>query len=117
VTIEDLAAEIEAASRQFRFIQASERLDATTSSVKYRLVVAGDLHIQIYANLRNGTCGLALIHQGRRLHGRDTEDWLWNRHPAEDPESHDFSAEGARRVTIEEFPLEAGQVLLDQGLI
>ena len=117
MTVEDFANEVEAAGRQFAFIRSVAKLDATRFSVKYRLIVTDDLYVQAYANSQNGTIGLALIYQGRRLYGRDCEDWHWHRHPAAAPETHDFSSEGARSVTVEEFLLEAGQVLADCGLI
>ena len=109
--------EIEAAARQFHFIRAVVRLDVTRFAAKYRLVIESDLYVQIYVNVRNGTTGLALIHQGRRLYGRDSEDWQWHRHPADDPASHDFSSEGVREVTFEEFLLEVEEILIDRGLI
>jgi len=117
MTVEQVIDEIETAARRFRFIQAMVRVDVTHFSVKYRLMIGSDLYVQIYANVRSGTTGLALVHQGRRLYGRDSEDWQWHRHPIDDPETHDFSAEGAQLVSIEAFLLEVGEILVTQGLI
>ena len=117
MTVEDFANEVEAAGRQFAYIGSVTKLDETRFSVKYRLVVTDDLYVQAYTNTQNGTVGLALIYQGRRLYGRDCENWQWHRHPAAAPETHDFSSEGVRSVTVQEFLLEAGQVLVDCGLI
>ena len=117
MTVDDFANEVEAAGHQFAFIRSVTKLDETRFSVKYRLVVANDLYVQAYANTLNGTVGLALIYQGRRLYGRDCEDRHWHRHPAAAPETHDFSSEGVRSVTVQEFLLETGQVLADCGLI
>jgi hypothetical protein len=117
VTIEELADEIEAATRRFRFIRSVVKLDATRFSFKYRLTVTAELYVQVYANVRNGTVGMALIYQGRRLYGRDSQDGLWHRHPADDPVAHDFSPEGTRAVTVEEFLFETEEILVDQGLI
>ncbi len=116
-TIPQVIDEFDAAARRFRFIRAIVRVDTTRFSVKYRLVVDSELYIQGYVNVRNGTTGLALIYQGQRLYGRDSEDWHWHRHPADDPESHDFSPEGSRAVSIEEFLLEVGEILVSRGLI
>lgn len=112
-----LAEQIEASARHFRLVQAIVRLDQTRFAVKYRLVIRPDLWVQIYRNIQNDTVGLALIYQGRRLYGRDCEAGRWHRHPAEYPERHDFSAEGAQPTTIEDFLLEVGQVLVKHGLI
>jgi hypothetical protein len=117
VTIEQVIDEIETAARRFRFIQAVVQIDVTRFSVKYRLAVENDLYVQIYVNVRNGTTGLAFVHQGRRLYGRDSENWQWHRHPVNDPQDHDFSGEGTRPVSIEEFLLEVGEILVSQGLI
>lgn len=117
MTADDFATEVETAGRRFAFIRAVIRLDATRFSVKYRLDVTDDLYVQAYANFQNGTIGLALVYQGRRLYGRDCENWRWHRHPAAAPETHDFSSEGTKAITIEDFLLEAGQVLTGCGLI
>jgi hypothetical protein len=117
VTVEDFANEVEAAGRQFAYIGSVTKLDETRFSVKYWLVITDDLYVQAYANTQNGTVGLALIYQGRRLYGRDCENWQWHRHPAAAPETHDFSSEGVRSVAVQEFLLETGQVLVDCGLI
>jgi len=117
VTIEEFVEEIEAAARRFRFIRAIVQVDVTRFSAKYRLMIASDLYVQVYANVRNGTTGLALIYQGRRLYGRDSQDWQWHRHPVDDPEAHDFSVEGARALSTEEFLFEVEETLVDQGLI
>ena len=117
MTVEDFANEVEAAGRQFAYIGSVTKLDETRFSVKYRLVVTDDLYVQAYANTQHGTISLALIYQGRRLYGRDCENWQWHRHPAAAPETHDFSSEGVRSVTVQEFLLETGQVLVDCGLI
>ena len=61
-----------------------------------------DLYIQIYTNIRNGTTGLTLVLHGQRIYGRDSEDWKWHRHPFENPDVHDFSEEGSRKVTLDE---------------
>jgi hypothetical protein len=117
VTIEELTAQIEASATRFRFVHTVIQLDQTRFSVKYRLVINPELWVQAYYNIQNDTVGLALIYQGRRLYGRDCEAARWHRHPADDPERHDFSSEGARPTTMEDFLLEVGQVLMNFKLI
>lgn len=117
MTIDALAEQIETSARRFRFVQTIVRLDQTRFSVKYRLVIKPDLWVQVYSNIQNDTVGLALVHQGRRIYGRDCETGHWHRHPMDDPERHDFSAEGAQPTTVEDFLLEVGRVLVDFNLI
>ncbi len=117
MTIDALAAQVETSAGRFRFVQAIIQLDQTRFAVKYRLVIKPDLWVQAYHNIQNDTVGLALIYQGRRLYGRDCEAGRWHRHPADDPERHDFSTEGAQPTTVEDFLLEVGRVLVDLNLI
>jgi hypothetical protein len=117
VVIEDLADEVEALAGRFRFVRATIQLDQTRFSIKYRLLIKPDLWVQIYNHIQNHTVGLAFVYQGRRLYGRDCEAGNWHRHPVDDPENHDFSAEGARPTSVEEFLREVGQILVDYRLL
>lgn len=117
MTIDELCKEIEAICLRFPFIRQVVKLDETKYSVKYRLVLEKDLYIQIYRNLRNGTIGQVLVHQGRRLYGRDYDKGRWHKHPYENPDNHDFSAEGLREVLHEEFIAEVSAILTRERLI
>ena len=117
MVIDELADQIEAIAGHFRFVRAVVQLDQTRFSIKYRLVIKPDLWVQIYHNIQNDTIGMALVFQGRRLYGRDCEAGNWHRHPADDPEGHDFSAEGAQPTTLEDFLREVGQVLVECRLL
>lgn len=115
--IGEVIQEIERAATKFQFITETIPLDVTKFSAKYRLIVREDFYIQIYVNVRNGTHGFALVQKGERLYGRDSENWRWHRHPVEDPNAHDFSAEGVKEVSVEEFLREVQGILARKGLI
>lgn len=117
MTINELVEEIETVAGEFEFIRNAVKTDVTDFSVKYRLMIAEDFYIHVYINPRNGTTGLALILYGQRLYGRDSEDWKWHRHPFEDPDSHDFSAEGSKEVRLEGFLQEVRGFLERESLI
>ena len=117
MTIGELVKEIETIAGKFEFIRNVVKIDVTDFSVKYRLMIAEDFNVQVYINLRKGTTGLALIFHGQRLYGRDSEEWKWRRHPFEDPDSHDFSAEGCQEVRLEEFLQEVRDILERAKLI
>ena len=117
MAIDELADQIEAVADRFRFVRGIVQLDQTRFSIKYRLVIKPDLWVQIYNNIQNDTIGMALIYQGRRLYGRDCEAGNWHRHPADDLEGHDFSAEGAQPTTIEDFLREVGEILVEHRLL
>jgi hypothetical protein len=115
--LEEVIAEIEEVSQRFSFVLQVIRLDETKYSVKYLLMLAEDFFVQVYRNARSGTIGLALIYRGQRLYGRDREGGQWHRHPFENPMEHDFSAEGSREVSLEEFLEEVREILERGGLI
>lgn len=109
--------EIETAARRYAFIRQIIKVDETYYSVKYRLIVAPDLFVQLYFNERSGTAGLVLVHRRERLHGRDCESGSWYRHPIEDPTAHDASPEGWRAVSVDEFLGEVQNILVRENLI
>jgi len=115
--IDEVIREIERAAARFQFIKEANPLDVTKFSAKYRLIIREDLYIQIYVNVRNGTHGFALVQKGARLYGRDSEDWKWHRHPIENPNAHDFSPEGAKEVSVEDFVKEVQEILARKRLI
>ena len=117
MSINELQREIEDTAGEFRFIRDVVRVDVTDVSVKYRLIIEKDFYIQIYINIRNGTTGFVLILHGQRIYGRDSEDWKWHQHPFENPDTHDFSPEGSRKVSLEEFLWEVQDILEEVELV
>jgi len=115
--LEEIIAEIEEVGQRFPFILEIIRFDETKYSAKYLLMLAEDFFVQVYQNVRSGTTGLALIYRGQRFYGRDREGGQWHRHPFENPTEHDFSPEGSREVSLEEFLEEVQEILERERLI
>lgn len=51
-----------------------------------------------------------------RIYG-DNDGKGWHRHPHSDPESHDFSKEGRRAITLTELLEEVQQILTEEGIL
>ncbi|MBN1888710.1 MAG: hypothetical protein JW850_12005 [Thermoflexales bacterium] len=115
--VSDRVREIEKAARQYAFVRYVVKVDETHYSIKYRLHIEADLFVQLYFNERSGTVGLALIHQGQRLYGRDCEAGYWHRHPMRDPVLHDSTTEGIQAVSVDEFLMEVQDILVRANLI
>ena len=111
MNIEDFIAEVHNASRKFFFIRRIELVDATNNTAKLRLEVGGDCFIQIYANLERTLINFVVVFNRRRIYGRDCNGGIWHRHSYEAPDEHDFSPEGRKKVSIEEFLRETQESL------
>ena len=85
------------------FIQRVETVDKTDFAVKLRLYVDTDCFVQVYANTQKQLTSYVLVFNRSRIFGRDCEGGLWHRHPAGAPDQHDFSPEGQRAVSLDEF--------------
>jgi hypothetical protein len=81
------------------------------------LYVDVECFIRVYANTAKQLTSYTLVLNRSRIYGRDCEGRLWHRHPAEASEQHDFTPDGQRAVTLEEFLREAQQVLQKRGLL
>ena len=90
--------------------------DQSQHVLKARLYVSPNLFVQVYRNDRFDTTNLVLVHDDRRIFGRDQLSGDWHRHPADDPAIHDASAEGQRSVSLDEFLDEVEAVLSSLGL-
>ncbi len=102
---------------QWAFIQRIDTIDKTRSTVKMRLHIDVECFVQIYANTQKQLTSYTLVLHRSRIYGRDSEGGQWHRHPAEAPDQHDFSPEGQRLVTLDEFLAEVHQVLQVRGLL
>lgn len=102
---------------QWAFIRQVETIDKTDLTIKLRLHVDTECFVQVYANTDKRLSSYTLVLNRSRVFGRDSEGGLWHRHPAEAPEEHDFSPEGRRAVSLEEFLTEVQQILQDRGLL
>lgn len=103
-------------AQQRSYVRRLEILEQTSSLVKARLIISPDLFVQIYRNDRFDSTNLVLIHNQRRIYGRDQLGNSWHRHTMFDPEAHDRSAEGQTAVTLGDFLDEVEIVLAELGL-
>jgi len=103
--------------RHFAFIRDVVTLDRTTNTVKLRLFITSNCFVQVYANLHKGLQSYTLVLHQTRIYGRDNDGAGWHRHPYSAPESHDFSAEGTRPVSLAEFLDEVQQILTAEGIL
>jgi len=109
--------DIRRVAAQWAFIQRVATVDKTDFTVKLRLYIDVECFIQVYVNTTKQLSSYTLVLNRTRIFGRDREGGQWHRHPANAPEQHDFSTEGQRAVTLDEFLQEAQQVLQDRGLL
>ncbi|HHT9125104.1 MAG TPA: hypothetical protein ACFYD6_04715 [Candidatus Brocadiia bacterium] len=102
---------------KFPFIQKAQTLLKTTHTIKMRLDVTEECFIQIYYNIQRDNTSYVVILGGKRIYGRDCPRGNWHRHPEENPEGHDSSLEGSRKVKLEEFLLETQEILLKKEIL
>lgn len=98
------------------YIRRLEILEQTSSLIKARLIISADLFVQVYRNDRFDSTNLALIHNQRRIYGRDQLASSWHRHVVAAPEAHDRSIEGRLAVTLDMFLDEVEVILAELGL-
>jgi hypothetical protein len=104
-------------AHQFAFVREIVTLDRTANTIKLRLHITGNCFVQIYANLHKNLLSYTLVLRQTRIYGRDNDGKGWHRHPHSDPESHDFSKEGRRAITLTEFLEEVQQILTEEGIL
>lgn len=99
------------------YIQWISLLDKTEHALKMRLHIDSACFVPVYANPQKTLWSYTLVLNRTRIFGRDCDGGRWHRHPFEAPESHDFSPEGSRPVSLADFLAEAQQILTNAGLI
>lgn len=117
MTVDDVERQALLAAADWAFIQYAEAVDKTEHTVKLRLYITAEFFVQVYANTQKQLSSCTLIFNRMRILGRECDGGVWHRHPADDPDQHDFSAEGQRPVTLDEFLREAQQVLQSRSLL
>ncbi len=115
MTADDVERDVRRAAAEWVFIREVETVDKTEHAVKMRLHVDTDCFVQVYANVQKELVSYTLVLNRYRVLGRDCEGGIWHRHTA--PDQHDFSPEGQRTVSPDEFLSEAQQVLQEEGLL
>lgn len=93
------------------YLRRVDIMEQSEHMLKVRLYVVPGLFVQVYRNDRFDTTNFALIHNGRRIFGRDYLGGHWHRHPLDAPESHDRSADGQRSVDLDDFLDEVEAIL------
>jgi hypothetical protein len=115
-TIDDWEQEITAAAKSFSFVRDVLTTDKNPVALKMRLILEPEFFIQMYVNVVTGTRNFVLILGRQRLYARDCVGGAWHRHSYDDPDAHDFSAEGVRPVTVMEFLAEVQEFIEGAGL-
>ena len=116
MNVADLSAQLSQEASQRPYIRRLEILEQTSSLIKARLIISSDVFIQVYRNERFDSTNLALVHNQRRIYGRDQLGGSWHRHVLADPELHDRSSSGRQAVTLEDFLNEVEVVLAELDL-
>lgn len=117
VDVDTLEKDIERIVSKFFFIRQAQTLIKTICTIKMRLYATEGCFIQIYYNIQKNRTNYVVILGGKRIYGRDCYKGVWHRHPEENPEGHDFSSEGSRKVTLEEFLFETQEILLKKEIL
>ncbi len=116
-TVDDWEREIIDAAHTFSFVHAVEIVNKSPAALKVRLILGAEFFIQFYVNVVTGTQNFVVVLGRQRLYARDCVDGSWHRHPYEDPDSHDFSPEGARPISVDEFLSEVQRILTEAELL
>jgi len=112
-----LERDIQRTAARWAFVRLVETVDKTNEAIKLRLHIDTDCFVQVYVNTRKQIISYAVVFNRTRILGRDCDGGSWHRHPAATPDQHDFSPEGQRAVSLDEFLKEAQQVLQDQEIL
>lgn len=112
----DLLVQLPLEAQRRPYILRLEVLELTLSLIKARLVISTDLFVQVYRNDRFDSTNLVLIHNQKRIYGRDQLGNSWHRHAVLAPEAHDRSEEGSVAVSLADFLNEVEAVLAELGL-
>jgi len=117
VTTDAVELDVQRTAARWAFIQSVVTVDKTEFTVKLRLHVDTECFVQVYANTQKQLTSYVLMFNRARILGRDCEGGLWHWHPPGALDQHDFSPEGQRAVSLDEFLRETQQVLQDKGLL
>lgn len=116
MNVDELSSSLALEVKRRAYIRRLDILEQTASLLKSRLHITPHLFVQVYRNDRFDTTNFVLVHNGQRLYGRDQLGGVWHRHPADAPQSHDRTADGARPVDLREFLNEVEDLLAVLGL-
>jgi hypothetical protein len=117
MTVDDFEQRAREQADHFAFIHSVVVPDKTANTIRLRLHITAECYVQIYSNERKGLLSFALVLHQTRLYGRNNDGRGWHRHPHSAPDNHDFSAEGARPVSLTEFLDEVQHILTAEGIL
>lgn len=109
--------DVQRTAAKWAFIQYVETVDKTGDAIKLRLHIDIDCFVQVYVNTRKQIISYTVVFNRARILGRDCDGGSWHRHPSAMPDQHDFSPEGQRAVSLDEFLKETQQVLQAKGIL
>lgn len=109
--------EIQSIASEFSFIQKAEILLKTPNTIKIKLTISTTCFVQVYRNISKNITNYVLVSGNQRLFGRDCDGGLWHCHPVEKPESHYFSEDGTREISLRDFLYEVGEKLITLGIL
>ncbi|MBI4838412.1 MAG: hypothetical protein HY806_04585 [Nitrospirae bacterium] len=115
--IDDVEKQVYEIASKFVFIEKAETLLKTPHTIKIKLSVTPTCFIQIYKNIQKNVKNYAVVSGNQRLFGRDCDGGMWHMHLMEAPDSHDFSENGAREVSLEDFLYEVSEKLVFLGIL
>jgi hypothetical protein len=92
-------------------------LAKTDNAVKARIEISDNIYIQFYFHQISETTNYVLIGWNNRLYGRDCIGGSWHRHPLHDPNLHDTTEDGVKKVTPEDFLDEVFEILLKEKIL
>ncbi len=115
--LNDLEKQVYEITSKFVFIEKVETLLRTPNTIKIKLSITSTCFIQIYQNIQKGIKSYVVVSGNQRLFGRDCDGGAWHSHPIENPDSHNFSQDGAREVSLEDFLYEVSEKLVLLGIL
>ena len=115
--IDDVEKQIYEVASKFAFVEKAETLLKTPNTIKIKLSITSTCFIQIYQNVQKNIKSFVVISGNQRLFGRDCDGGVWHSHPIENPDGHDFSEDGVKEVSLEDFLYEASEKLVLLGIL
>lgn len=115
--IDNIEEEVKEITSKFSFIQDTKIILKTAHTIKIRLDVTEECFVQIYRNIQKTLISYVTVVGRNRIYGRNCYNGIWHRHPEDNPDSHDFSPEGSRKVSLDEFLFEVQEILLRKAIL
>jgi len=115
--IEELEEEARESVKKFSFLKRMEVVDKHNVAIKIRLYIEENFYVQAYYNTLTGTTNFVAIIGSQRILGRDCDQESWHLHPFHKPDSHDFSSEGRKKVTLTDFLEELQEIIENENLL